>query len=251
MTIGVYGLGRFGSFFSGELAKVHRVLGCNRSPVASAPPGVQLVSRKELLSCDTIILCVAISSFREVLQSFVGQLKPGTLVMDTCSVKMYPAQVMQELLPESIDIIATHPMFGPDSGSTGIAGLPLVFHPIRCSAERAHQVKHLFTALQLQVLEMSCEQHDREAAYSQGVTHFVGRVLDALHLSDTAIATVGYKQLLSIVEQTCNDPLQLFYDLQRYNPYTYEMRSQLTRAIDDVLKVLAKQDDEVKELSSS
>jgi prephenate dehydrogenase len=164
---------------------------------------------------------------------------------------MYPAQVMQELLPESIDIIATHPMFGPDSGSTGIAGLPLVFHPIRCSAERAHQVKHLFTALQLQVLEMSCEQHDREAAYSQGVTHFVGRVLDALHLSDTAIATVGYKQLLSIVEQTCNDPLQLFYDLQRYNPYTYEMRSQLTRAIDDVLKVLAKQDDEVKELSSS
>ncbi len=29
---------------------------------------------------------------------------------------------------------------------------------------------------------------------------------------------------MGVVEQTCNDPLQLFADLQRYNPYTKQMR---------------------------
>jgi prephenate dehydrogenase len=100
-------------------------------------------------------------------------------------------------------------MFGPDSGKDGVAGLPLVFTPIRCETELASTLKALFLSMDLKVLEMDCERHDREAAYSQGVTHFVGRVLDELHLAPTQLATVGYQRLMSIVEQTCNDPVVL------------------------------------------
>lgn len=242
MSVGIYGLGRFGAFWAAELARYIPVKGYNRTKRNLEIPGVDLVSEEELLLCDTIILCVAISSFKDVLAMLAPRIRPGTLIMDTCSVKVYPAQVMSSELSDSVDIIATHPMFGPDSGRNSIVGLPLVFSPVRCSEDRVQKWLALFTRMQLKVLNMDCDRHDREAAYSQGVTHFVGRVLNELHLNQTEIATVGYQRLMTIVEQTCNDPLQLFYDLQRYNPYAHDMRIRLHTAVDTVLQVLDEHD---------
>lgn len=247
MEVGVYGLGRFGSFWATELSRYVSVKGYNRSKLDSVPKGVELVSEDELLGCSTIIFCVAISALEEVMTAVSPRLAPETLVMDTCSVKVYPAHVMLSKLPKSISIIATHPMFGPDSGKHGIAGLPLVFSPIRCTLKEESLWRNLYHEMQLRVLEMDCEQHDREAAYSQGVTHFVGRVLDELHLGPTELATVGYQRLLSIIEQTCNDPIQLFYDLQRYNPYAHAMQQRLKEALDTVLGILIEHDSNPEE----
>lgn len=249
MNVGVYGLGRFGSFWAAELSRFVPVKGYNRSPMKTVPKGVSLVSKEELLTCDTIILCIAISSFKDVITSIAPMLKPNTVVMDTCSVKVYPVELMQSLLPADVEILATHPMFGPDSGKAGVENLPLVFSPIRCSKEHEQQWKEIFSSMKVKILEMDCQKHDREAAYSQGITHFVGRVLDELHLAPTELATVGYKRLMSIVEQTCNDPIQLFYDLQRYNPYAHDMRVRLNDALDTVLGVLDKYDTDFSEIS--
>lgn len=85
---------------------------------------------------------------------------------------------------------------------------------------------------------MSAEEHDREAAFTQGITHFIGRVLKDMNLKPSPIATMGYRKLLEIVEQTCNDPWQLFLDLQQYNPYTKEMRNQLQTSFQRILSSL-------------
>jgi prephenate dehydrogenase len=248
MEVGVYGLGRFGKFWATELAKQVTVKGYNRTPLNHGIEGVSIVSKEELFLCDTIVLCVSISSFKDVLSSIVPLLKPGTVVMDTCSVKVYPVQVMLNLLPPDVQILATHPMFGPDSGKHGVQNLPLVYSAVRCSGEQETQWRRVFREMGLKVLDMDCHQHDREAAYSQGVTHFVGRVLDELHLAPTELATLGYRNLMSIVEQTCNDPIQLFYDLQRYNPYAHDMRVRLNDALDAVLHVLDEHDTDYSEL---
>jgi len=110
-----------------------------------------------------------------------------------------------------------------------------VFHPLRCSDQARDYWLSLFKEMALDVIIMSPNEHDKQAAYSQGVTHFVGRVLDELYLRPTQLATVGYKNLMSIVEQTCNDNIQLFYDLQRYNPYAADMRCDVKDATDKIL----------------
>jgi hypothetical protein len=46
------------------------------------------------------------------------------------------------------------------------------------------------------------------------------------------------------MEQTCNDPIQLFYDLQRYNPYAKQMRMGLRGAIEVVMEQLRKQEEQ-------
>lgn len=242
MTIGVYGLGRFGYFWAALLQKQgHTVYGYGRTATA-VPDGVSSATEDEVLACDVIFFCVTISAFKTVLEHVAPRIKSGALVMDTCSVKTYPAKIMEAILPHDVSCIATHPMFGPDSGKNGIEGLPLVFCPIRCNDELSSYWHSEFLAWGLDVVTMSADEHDREAAYSQGITHFVGRTLDELNLKPTRLATVDYRSLMTIVEQTCNDPKQLFYDLQRYNPYARTMRLELMEALAEVMGELAAQE---------
>lgn len=234
MKVGVYGLGRFGSFWAGVLSKRFSVCGYSRSAHRDTPYGVERVEEAELYGCDAIFLTVAISAMEEVVGRIASKITPGTVVFDTCSVKVHPVETMKRLLPAEVDIIGTHPMFGPDSGRSGVHGLPIVFCPVRVSDERAGFWRTEFKTLGMSVKELTPDEHDREAAYTQGVTHFVGRVLDDLGLKPSSISTVGYTKLLEIIEQTCNDPWQLFLDLQRYNPYTADMRIALYNSLQKI-----------------
>ncbi len=231
MEIGIYGLGRFGSFFSSLLSGYSTVKAFSRNPEHKTPAGVKRVREEELFPLPVMILCVAISSLREVLERIAPRLKPGILVMDTCSVKALPVVWMREILPGPVDILATHPMFGPDSAADGVSGLPLILSPVRIGRERLEEWRTFFSSLGLNVYLMDPDDHDREAALTQGLTHYVGRVLAELKLKDSKIASVGYRKLLEIIEQTCNDSRQLFFDLQKYNPYTQEMRESLSRSL--------------------
>jgi len=239
MNIGVYGLGRFGKFWAALLArKFGTVSAFSRTPKKDLPKGVNWVSQEDILQTDALFMCVSISSFSELVHSIAPRLKPGMVLFDTCSVKVFPAEVMERELPETVQAVATHPMFGPDSGKNGVAGLPMVMHPVRCRPGVFNHWTGIFKSLELDVIEMSPDEHDHQAAYTQGVTHFIGRVLQGLELRESRIGTVGYHKLLDIVEQTCNDPLQLFHDLQRYNPYTGEMRNAVFESFQYTLKML-------------
>ena len=238
MKVGVYGLGRFGYFWARELAQHFSVTAYSRSSGRQTPEGVQRVSENELLQSSVLFICTAISAFEEVICKISEKLSPGTLLIDTCSVKSHPVAVMERNVPEGVEILATHPMFGPDSARDGFDGLPMVMCPVRIEEKRLAKWKSFFQSLGLRILIMTPQQHDREAAFTQGITHFVGRVLADLNLEESNMATLGYRKLLEIREQTCNDPWQLFLDLQRLNPYTEEMRQSLSRSLMRILDQL-------------
>lgn len=247
MKTGVYGLGRFGSFWAGLLASHgHEVAGYARGGCSSLPEGVRPASEDEILAQEVVFFCVSISAFEDVVRRVAPAIQPSTVVFDTCSVKLHPYSVMEtHLVSRGIPCIASHPMFGPDSGASGVQGLPLMMCPVAGSVAIDGWRKE-FSSWGLHVLDMDCDRHDRETAWSQGVTHFVGRTLDELHLGHTELATMGYRRLMSIVEQTCNDPRQLFYDLQRYNPYARDMRQQLHAALDKVMGELEAQEPAIR-----
>jgi prephenate dehydrogenase len=232
--LGIYGLGRFGYFYAALLSRFCAVKAFSRNQLRPAPEGVEKVTEEQLCRLPVIVLCVAISALEEVLQKISSRLRPGTLVMDTCSVKVLPSQWMQEILPQEVHALATHPMFGPDSARSGVEGLPMILHPVRLPEPQLQSWKQFFAGMGLSVQIMSPHQHDREAAFTQGLTHYLGRVLSELAPQSSPIASVGYRSLLEIIEQTCNDSWQLFLDLQQYNPYTREMRQRLAVSLAEV-----------------
>lgn len=237
MTIGVYGTGRFGAFWATQLSAHADVVCYNRSE-RPTPEGARSAPEDEVLASDALFLCVAISVFDRVVERIAPRLGEHTVVMDTCSVKVAPATAMLEHIPNPSRCLATHPMFGPDSAVAGLEGLPIVVSQLQAPDELANRWCRFFDSLGLRVERMTPEEHDREAAFSQGVTHFVGRVLADLELRPSTIGTMGYEKLLDVIGQTCNDPYQLFLDLQRFNPYTAQMRSRLRTSLLKLLDVL-------------
>ena len=64
MEVGVYGLGRFGSFWSGILSQRFTVKAFSRNPSRQAPTGVLRVDEDEVLAAPVLFFCVSISSFQ-------------------------------------------------------------------------------------------------------------------------------------------------------------------------------------------
>jgi prephenate dehydrogenase len=238
MITAVVGLGRFGYFWAEYLSTITETWAYNRNPARATPPQVRRVTIEELAQADVLFLCVAISSVESVLKSLKPHLKSGALVVDTCSVKVIPVKTMQDVLGRDFRIMASHPMFGPDSAKNGVQGLPMVLYPIQDAEEDYKHWSQLFEKTGLKVLRISPEEHDKVGAYTQGVTHFIGRVLSRLSLEPHSMGTKGYQSLLEIMQQTCNDPFQLFLDLQNYNPYTSQMRDELHSAFLETEKLL-------------
>jgi prephenate dehydrogenase len=227
-AVGILGLGRFGSFWAKVLSHSYTVYGHSRD--VPPEPNCAVVSLEALCKLPVIFLCVPMREVEAMLRRIAPLLAPGTLVVDTCSVKVAPVRWMTEILPESIDILATHPMFGPESAKEGLPGLPLMMHPVRMKAALYEEWHRFFGSLGLLVIEMTPDEHDRQAAMSQALTHMVGRTLSLIGIEETPIGTLWYRKLLAICRQVEKDSPELFYDMQTLNPYAAEMRGNFERA---------------------
>jgi prephenate dehydrogenase len=211
--IGLIGYGRFGRLTVQNLSKNFKVVVYTRSTQKQqdiATVGGQLVDLDEACTQKIIILCVPISAMQETLQRIAPRLQPGTLVVDVCSVKTYPVQWMQQLLPDNIHILATHPMFGPDSAADSLAGHKIVLCPERITTDCYQSVKQWLKQKELKIIEATPAEHDRQIASSLALTHFIGRSLAQVEAAPLDIDTEGYKRLLHILEVVQNDTWQLF-----------------------------------------
>ena len=195
---------------------------------------------ESILKEKVIFISVPIRHFESVIKEIAPQLSEGTTIIDVCSVKKHPAEIMEANIPENVGIIATHPMFGPDSFMSNNR-LKMMMDNTRDVHDQFNFWRRFFTDQGIQVMEMSPDQHDQLAAKTQGVTHFLGRMLKEFGIRKTAIDTQGFRDLLDLVDQTCNDSWELYTDLQLYNPYTDHMIDKLklaTKSLDDRLKEL-------------
>jgi hypothetical protein len=182
---------------------------------------------------------VPISDFEAVIAGHQQYFEPRLLLIDVLSVKLYPAKIFTKYLAGSqTQALLTHPMFGPDSSSDSFADLPIVMDKFKADADNYKFWKDYFASKQLSVIEMSPEDHDAAAANGQGLTHFLGRLLEEYKFEDTPIDTLGSQRLLEIKNQVCSDSWQLFNDLQHYNPHTKKMRLKLGEAYDKIYNKL-------------
>jgi len=228
-SIGVVGYGRFGMVLTELLKKDYNV--SVYDPDASA--GEMSKSLEDVLESRIIFIAVPIRSFESVVKKVSQYNLYNTTIIDVCSVKIHPVKIMKQYLPDHVGIIASHPHFGPDSYSP-FKELKTTLYPIRDTYNRYNEIKDFFEKYSIRTVKLSPDEHDMMAASSQGLTHFIGRVLSEAGVVSTQINTLGFNDLLAVIEQTCNDSWDLFKDLQKYNPYTDEMIDNLLETINKI-----------------
>ncbi len=208
-----------------------RVFDTDPSRVSALPEASGL---SEVCGCEIVILSVPISAVAEVCGRISGLLAPGRVVVDTCSVKSLPVQWMLEQLPETVEILGTHPLFGPDSGKDGIAGLKIALCPIRIQPEKYQEIRRFLESLELVVVETTPEEHDRQIALSQAIFHLIAQAMGRLGWGVKPISTPGPEAFYRLVKTVQRDTQQLFLDMERENPYAAECRRLF---IDEILKI--------------
>jgi len=250
--VSIIGFGRFGRVLYRLIKDDFTVTIFNRSRIDLSDlelnhTTVIAKDLKQVYQNETIFFCVPISSFEGVIKAHRKYFQKHHLLIDVLSVKLHPLNVFSKYLKGSkTQALLTHPMFGPDSSRWSFAGLPIIIDQFRTDEATYNFWKEYFQKKKLTVIEMSAREHDKLAASSQGLTHFIGRLLKAVDFHATTIDSLGTKKLLEVKEQTCNDTWELFNDLQHYNPYTRKMRITLGKKFDRLYnKLLPKQREKV------
>jgi len=239
--IGLIGFGRFG-----KLTTTHLARKCNIEVYDSGgkgdlirQAGAEPVSLEVACSREIVLLCMPISVMESTLDKIAPLLThPHALVIDVCSVKTLPVKWMQTKLPQSVSLLATHPMFGPDSARDSLKGHKIVLCPERIDTDRFQKIAARLRSLGLVVIESTPEDHDKQIAVSLALTHFIGRSLSSFGAKNLLIDTEGYKRLLHILEVVENDTWQLFEDMHRFNPFAAEARRDFTGALQAIEKQL-------------
>jgi prephenate dehydrogenase len=234
--IGIIGFGRFGKLAAGYLAEDFEVFVFNRTNKSAdiKKAGARKADLKTVCQQKIVILCVPISALKQVLAEIGPLLKKDAVVVDVCSVKVYPTQWMKAELPETVSILATHPIFGPDSAADSLKDRKIFLSPIRIRKKQYQKIKTYLASKELVLIESTPQDHDEQIAVSLALTHYIGRTLSGFGAAPLDIDSEGYKRLLHILEVVEHDTWQLFYDMHRYNPYAQEKRAAFMQAMQKI-----------------
>ena len=223
-SLSVIGFGQFGQLAARHLKAHFDVLAHDPAPGAPAAArglGVAFGTLEAAAACDVVVVAVPVPAMEGVFKALAPRLRPGALVIDVGSVKMLPVAWMKAHLPEHVDLVATHPLFGPQSARDGLQGLRFVVCPVR--GDRHEAVAAFGRAQGLAVTVTTPEEHDREMAYVQALTHLIGRSLVNLNIPDEQLKTVSYQHLLELCSLIGADTFELFTAIQTQNPFAAEV----------------------------
>ena len=224
--IGIIGFGAFGQLIARHIRPYFRL--CAYDPAPGLQPmaerhDVTLTSLERAASCPVVVLATPVGRLQEIVDAAAPHVRPGSLVLDVGSVKVGPAEIMKHGFPEHTEIVATHPLFGPQSARDGIAGLKIAVCPIR--GRRSLRVAaFLRRQLRLNVIMTTPEDHDREAATVQGLTHLIAKVLVQMEPLPTRLTTRSFDLLLEAVNMVRHDAPEVFEAIERANPYSLSVR---------------------------
>lgn len=226
-SVGIVGFGSFGKFVAENLDEQCKVLVYSKS---GKTPNKWTSTITEVAKCDYLILSIPLSAYQPTLKLLKPHLNKNTIIVDVCSVKQKPLQIIKTVLPNQ-PLVATHPLFGPGSAQESLSGHTLVLCPDDSDTTAMQTVKDFATnLLQLRVVEKSAEQHDKEMARVHGLTFFISHILKDFDLQSNDLDTPSYKRLLGLAELEKHHSDELFNTIQSGNKHTQHLRQQFIDA---------------------
>jgi len=238
--VAIIGFGAFGKLVAVNLlGKFDIVMADSKQkPEDAKKLGVRQVSIEDAAKADFVVLCVPISQMQDALKEIAPNVRPGTLVLDTCSVKVLPCRLMENMLPSDVEVIGTHPLFGPQSAGNGILGQQIVICPVR--SKQTEAVSAFLKELGLEVIRLSPEEHDRLMASTQAITHFVGRALAKISPKDVPTKLKSHEKMMAAAAMVRHDSEQLFADIETLNPFAKQERRKLVQELERMEKQFEK-----------
>ena len=118
---------------------------------------------------DILIISVPIQHTSDVIREVAPFMKDGSVMIDVTSIKEEPSRTMREVLPETIEYIPTHPVFGPRT--TELDNQVIVLTADKKGKWYDRVYKYL-ASKNMRIIETTPEKHDFMMSIVQVLTHF-------------------------------------------------------------------------------
>ncbi|HML06144.1 MAG TPA: prephenate dehydrogenase [Methanobacterium sp.] len=206
--------------------------------------GVEYTSSNEeaVSSADIVILSVPINAVSYVIPEIGPFLKEGSLLMDVTSVKEKPTEIMQEHAPKGVEIIPTHPLFGPRIRS--LDGQVVVLTP-QIKGKWLEKVYNFLERENARVIVTTPQNHDKMMSVVQGLTHFayigMAATIERLNIDvkeSRKFESPVYGLMVDMIARIVAQNPYLYYSIQTENRYikeTHETFISVYRELNDMI----------------
>lgn len=230
-SIGIIGFGSFGAFLAEKLDPHVRVRVSSRR--LETVPEKWRSDIGEVAACDYVIPSIPLQTYETVLMQLRPLLSSRTTIVDVCSVKVLPTEIVRRILPE-VRYVATHPLFGPESALNTLEGHTFIVCGDVSDPEACLQVADFARKLGLNVVDCTAEEHDREMSTVHSLTFFIAQALVDMGLGDVRLRTPSFQKLLELAELERSHSSDLFETIQAGNPFAGEVRRKFIAALDEL-----------------
>lgn len=225
--VGIIGMGAFEQLVHQHLRSI-----CELKCFDSGS-GHNCQTLSEVMQCDFVLLAVPLSAMASLLKQIKPFLKPSTVLIDVCSVKLTPIQLYKQLLPRHNNVVFTHPLFGPQSAVNGLAGHTIIL--CNANSKAAKNVREFCeVSLGLKTVSMSARDHDLMMANFHALTFFVARGLSNFGLKPSNFQAPSFQMLLDLAKLDKSQSQDLFETVECGNIFAKDVRRRL---IDELKKL--------------
>ncbi|AKB34648.1 Prephenate and/or arogenate dehydrogenase (unknown specificity) [Methanosarcina siciliae C2J] len=199
---------------------------------------------------DIVIVSVPINATEETIAEVAPKMKAGSLLMDFTSIKVKPVEAMQRFAPAGVEILGTHPMFGPTIPT--IRGQTVILVPVKERSEKWFPVmRQLFEEGGAHVEITTAAEHDRLVSVVQGLTHFayisIGTTIDRLDFDikkSRKFVSPVYSIMLDFVGRILGQNPYLYALIQMENPGVLEVHEAFVEECEELSGLVRAHDEE-------
>lgn len=197
---------------------------------------------------DITIISVPIEMTGGVIKEVAPAMKENSLLMDFTSIKEMPCRAMEKFAGKNVEIIGTHPIFGPRTIS--LDGQVFVVAPIR-SKKWLQWLREFLKKHNARVFETTPEEHDSVMAVVQGLTHFayisIGKTLQELDFDirkSRNFSSPIYELMLDMVGRILGQDPGLYSSIQMENPQAWRVHKVFLKSANELSGAISKKDRE-------
>jgi prephenate dehydrogenase/prephenate dehydratase len=198
-------------------------------------------------SCDVILLSVPMSEASTIAEKLLALAKPPQLIVENCSIKDCMLPALQNKLPDSMEVMGIHTMFGPDIPA--LKGEHVIITKTPSSGIRAKAFEDLLYKHGAKIVHADSPEHDSAVAYMQSLQHLVALALAEVSsavFSDVSsldcFQTRNSREVIGLIRRVIKQSDGLITDLQTLNPKAVTIRRKFLESMFRLVSALENED---------
>lgn len=197
---------------------------------------------------DILIVAVPIQFTSDVIREVAPFMKSGTLMVDVTSVKEEPSRTMAEALPDTVEYIPTHPVFGPRT--TRLDNQVIVLTADK-KGKWYPKVYNYLAGKNMRIIETTAEKHDFMMSIVQVLTHFsfistasaIEKLKVDLSESEDYESPI-YNLMIDMIARIVAQNPYLTYNIQSMNNNGPKIRNTFADAVVELRDVINNKDED-------